>query len=148
MTAVELTPILGTDTGLKSALSAEGLPTTDLEEEGRVFFRAIDNTGQTVGYSGIEWCGDDALLRSVVILPAFRSRAIGKRLTEETLRRLDGVRTVYLATMSATGFFAHIGFVPVDRSEVPAAVLATRQLSGLCPASATIMRRSSAEKPA
>ena len=59
-------------------------------------------------------------------------------MVERTLAGLDG--DVFLATTSAVPFFVRLGFSEVQRASVPAAVLATRQLSSIYPSSATIMR--------
>lgn len=140
MSDIRLEPVPGSDPGLKLALSTSGLPTEDLEDAGRSFFRAVSSDDGTVGYAGIEACGEDVLLRSVVILPEHRGKALGKSLTRETLKAVDVSSAVFLATTSAAPFFESLGFVVVERADVPPAVLATRQLSDICPASATIMK--------
>lgn len=140
MSDIRLEPVTGSDPELKLALSASGLPTEDLEDTGRSFFRAVSSDRGTVGYAGIEACGDDVLLRSIAILPEHRGKALGKSLTRETLKTVNVSSAVFLATTSAAPFFESLGFVVVKRADVPPAVLATRQLSGICPASATIMK--------
>ncbi|MBD9649850.1 GNAT family N-acetyltransferase [Ensifer sp. ENS09] len=140
MSDIRLEPIPGSDPELKLALSASGLPTEDLEDAGRSFFRAVSADGGTVGYAGMEACGDNVLLRSLVILPEHRGKALGKTLTRETLKAVNVSSAVFLATTTAAPFFETLGFIVVERGDVPPAVLATRQLSGICPASATIMK--------
>ncbi|MGF6157316.1 N-acetylglutamate synthase-like GNAT family acetyltransferase [Ensifer sp. KUDG1] len=140
MSDIRLEPVPGSDPELKLALSASGLPTEDLEDAGRSFFRAVCSDGGTVGYAGIELCGDAILLRSMVILPEHRGKALGKSLTRETLKAVNVDSAVFLATTSAAPFFETLGFAVIERADVPPAVLATRQLSGICPASATIMK--------
>ena len=140
MNDIRLEPVLGGDAGLKLALSASGLPTEDLEDAERSFFRAVSSDGGTVGYAGIEACGDDVLLRSMVILPEHRGKELGTSLTRETLKAVNVNSAVFLATTSAAPFFESLGFAVIERADVPPAVLATRQLSGICPASATIMK--------
>lgn len=140
MTSVRLESISGDHGDLTQALSLSGLPTEDIDEPGRTFFRAVGSDGNTVGYSGVEQCGEDALLRSVVVLPDHRGKSFGKVIVVETLRAAPVSGTVYLATTTAGPFFSDLGFQVVDRADVPDAVLSTRQLSGICPASATIMK--------
>ncbi|MBD9374886.1 GNAT family N-acetyltransferase [Rhizobium sp. ARZ01] len=142
MNDIRLEPVPGCDAGLKQALSISGLPTEDLEDPGRSFFRAVTSDGGTDGYAGIETCGDAVLLRSIVILPEHRGRGLGKSPTKETLKAARESSAVYLATTTAAPFFENLGFVVVERGDVPTAVLATRQLSGICPASAAIMKLS------
>jgi N-acetylglutamate synthase-like GNAT family acetyltransferase len=140
MTSVRLENISGDLSDLTKALALCGLPTEDIAEAGRTFFRAVGPDNNTVGYSGVEQCGKDTLLRSVVVLPDHRGKSYGKMIVAETLRKAPVVGNVYLATTTAAPFFSGFGFQVVDRADVPDAVLATRQLSGICPASATIMK--------
>jgi N-acetylglutamate synthase-like GNAT family acetyltransferase len=128
----------GSDARLREALRAADLPTGDIEDEGRTFFKAVSGDGQAIGYAGLERCDGAYLLRSVVVLPAHRSHGFGRFIVETTLRDVDG--DVFLATTSAAPFFSTVGFSEVPRAEVPAAVLSTRQLSSICPSSATIMK--------
>lgn len=126
---------------LREALAAEGLLVEDLEGSDRTYFSAVGVDGRTVGYSGVEHCDEEtALLRSVVVLPEFRSQGHGRRLVELTLASTNPAADVYLATTGAADFFESIGFAHVERDSAPPAILSTRQLSGLCPASATIMK--------
>ncbi|MBZ7927558.1 arsenic resistance N-acetyltransferase ArsN2 (plasmid) [Ensifer adhaerens] len=140
MSDIRLEPVPGSHAALKLALSVSGLPIEDVEDPGRSFFRALSSDGGTVGYAGIETCGDAVLLRSMVILPEHRGRSLGSALTNEMLKAIDPASTVFLATTTAEPFFAKLGFVVIERGNVPPAVLTTRQLSGICPASATIMQ--------
>lgn len=138
--SIELVAVSGSDAEFKDALVRAGLPTADLEDEGRSFFRAVTSNGDTVGYSGLEACGNDVLLRSLVVLERYRGRGFGQTLAEAIIEKAGRDIGVFLATTSAAPLFERLGFASVDRRDVPAAVLSTRQLSGICPASATIMK--------
>jgi N-acetylglutamate synthase-like GNAT family acetyltransferase len=138
--AIALHEVAGSDARLREALRAADLPTDDIEDEGRAFLEAVFGDGQTIGYAGLERCAGDYLLRSVVVLPGHRGHGFGRAIVEAALRDVDG--DIFLATTSAAPFFSTMGFAEVQRSEVPAAVLATRQLSSICPSSATIMKLS------
>nr|WP_325262524.1 arsenic resistance N-acetyltransferase ArsN2 [uncultured Rhizobium sp.] len=140
MTDFTLSLIPPSDPQLRNALVFASLPTHDLEDDGRSFFALRDSVGAVVGYSGLEACGDDVLLRSMVIQPERRGEGIGRTLAELTIAKAAPGADVYLATTSAAPFFKTIGFDEVGRSYLPTAVLFTRQLSSLCPASATIMK--------
>lgn len=126
---------------LKAVLTSAGLPVDDLDEPHRSYFALVDADRGVVGYSGVENCGAGAvLLRSVVVAPEFRSHGFGRRLVELTLAGTPVGADVYLATTSAADFFESFGFARIERAAAPTAILSTRQLSGLCPASATIMK--------
>jgi N-acetylglutamate synthase-like GNAT family acetyltransferase len=140
MSTIRLEQITGSDADLKAALTDAHLSTDDIEDSGRTFFKALSADGQIVGFSGVERCDGDYLLRSVVLHPDRRGTGVGKAVVEVTVASLDPGGAVFLATTSAAPFFARIGFSEVQRDSVPAAVLATRQLSSICPSSATIMK--------
>ncbi|OWV97362.1 arsenate reductase [Rhizobium sp. R72] len=130
------------DQELKDALSAALLPTDDIDDPGRSYFRLRNAENKVIGYSGTEmWPNNAVLLRSMVILPAFRSRGYGRRLTEMTIARTPPASDIYLVTTTAASFFQSMGFTEVSRDQVPHAILSSRQMSGLCPVSATIMKR-------
>jgi N-acetylglutamate synthase-like GNAT family acetyltransferase len=139
LSEITLHEVAGSNVGLREALQAADLPTDDIEDEGRAFFEAVSGDDKTIGYAGIERCNGDYLLRSVVVLPGHRGRGLGRAIVEATLQSVSG-GNVFLATTSAAPLFSTIGFSEVPRAEVPAAVLATRQLSSICPSSATIMK--------
>lgn len=88
-------------------------------------------------------CGDDALLRSVAVDPAWRGHGVGRALVTRLIADAEGrgTRALYLLTMSAEGYFPKFGFHEVTRDAVPPAVRETAEFRGACPASATVMRR-------
>ena len=63
--------------GLAAALQGAGLPTDDLAEPGRLFWRFETAETEPVGFGGLEILHGDALLRSIVTLPPLRKRGIG-----------------------------------------------------------------------
>jgi len=129
---------------LAAALTAARLPSDDIQEDGRQFWRAIDEAGTVIGYGGIEGRGGDLLLRSVVVLPARRGSGLGRALIDALLREAKGAggKRVWLLTTDAADFFGHLGFERKDRGEAPAVVTQSRQFTALCPASAMVMARS------
>lgn len=131
------------DPGLVAALAAENLPTDDLTEPGRRFFVYCTLSGEVVGYAGWELYATDVFLRSLVVLPAWRGKDVGKAIVARIARRAfdEGARTAWLMTTSATSFFEAIHFKRVERADAPKAILDTRQAKGLCPSSAVILTR-------
>ncbi|MEO8846313.1 MAG: GNAT family N-acetyltransferase [Kofleriaceae bacterium] len=92
------------------------------------------------GVIGMQACGEVALLRALAVEPAYRDRGLAAALCERVFV-LAGERDIYLLTESADAYFARLGFEPIDRATVPAAIRATAQFGALCPASARVMRR-------
>lgn len=135
--------IAGDDPGFAAALRDAGLPADDLAQAGRTLYAYRTLAGHLAGYGGFERYGQDALLRSVVVPPADRSRGLGRNLLALLQRRAydQGVRQAWLLTETAARFFERAGFKTVGREQAPPAILATRQAQSLCPASATLMTR-------
>ncbi|MCW6511882.1 GNAT family N-acetyltransferase [Hyphomicrobiales bacterium BP6-180914] len=101
--------------------------------------------GTTVGFGGLEPYGTDVLLRSLCVMPIFHRRGIGRNITLLLMTRaLDlGARQAYAlpSTQESSAFFQSLGFAPIPRPAAPPAILATRQASGLCPASTPLLTR-------
>jgi GNAT superfamily N-acetyltransferase len=127
---------------LRAALSAAGLPIDDLDAPCLGLF-AYARNDRIVGYGGLEVYGDDALARSIVVALEHRGEGVGRRIVELLLAQAAGLgaRRLYLLTTNAERYFAGLGFAAIDRREAPAAILATRQMAALCPASATLMMK-------
>lgn len=139
-TALTLEAIDGNAIDLKTALDAARLPTDDLQEPGRSFFR-IKRGEATVGFGGYELHAEDALLRSLVIAPDLRGRGAGRYAAKLILKRAseDGARSAYLLTESAAPFFEKVGFTRIERADAPASIRETRQAASICSSSAAMM---------
>jgi amino-acid N-acetyltransferase len=106
-------------------------------------FWVAEHQGRVVGVAGMERYGDSGLLRSVAVAGEWRGTGIGRTLVDRVLDegRGAGVREVYLLTTTAEHYFPRLGFACVDRETVPAALRASAEFTGACPASAVVMRR-------
>ncbi|WP_062223268.1 GNAT family N-acetyltransferase [Aureimonas sp. D3] len=129
--------------GLVGLLSTAGLPTEDVAEPGRVFLRYATEGGEFVGIGGFEPLGAAVLLRSIAVVPEHRGRGMGGAITADLMQRGrgQGAADAFAFTTGERTFLAALGFRRVERTEAPAAVLATRQAMGLCSASAVLWRK-------
>lgn len=132
---VRLDPNALGDLGL--ALAAADLPTTDLKEPGRIFFRV----GENGAFGGLEGDGPDRLLRSIVV-PADRQRSglgslVVRALEAEAIAM--GVRRLHLLTTGAAPFFRKLGYQDCARAWAPNVISGTEQFRSLCPASAAYL---------
>jgi amino-acid N-acetyltransferase len=111
----------------------EALPTFVVAESG----------GDIVGVAGLEVCCDNALLRSVAVADAWRSRGLGRALVSRVVSDAEarGIRALYLLTTTAERYFPSFGFREISREEVPADIRETTEFTSACPASATVMCR-------
>jgi amino-acid N-acetyltransferase len=117
-------------------LTTAGLLTADLAE-GDTEYLALG----TEAFGGIVWCGDEALLRSIVVADRARRTGKGRDIVDHLLSRArrKKVQAVWLLTETAEPFFAAMGFVRRARDDAPPAISATSQFRTLCPASAALM---------
>ncbi len=127
---------------IKTLLDSSKLPSDDCDEHIGHFFVAEDR-GRIIGAGGLEICGADGLVRSIVITPEHRGNGIAKKIYQQIEDRAYGlgVSTLYLLTESAAEYFKKLGFVVKKRSETPKSIMQTKQFRELCPSSATVMCR-------
>ena len=113
---------------IEALLIAERLPANGLDEYLDSFF-VLSEGDKVVGCAGLEFYGESALLRSVVVAPERRRRDDGRRLVDTALAEAQrrGVRRAYLFTMYASPFFGRMGFREVSLEEFEEAVRASRQ---------------------
>ncbi len=97
--------------------------------------------GVIVCAGALEPYGEAALLRSVVVSANRRGSGFGAILFDEVsgMAKARGVDQLFLLTTTAAPFFAQRGFAVVARETVPAALQASHEFQGACPASATLM---------
>ena len=130
---------------VEQLLAASGLPLAGVAEALPTFVvaEAPDEGGRLVGVAGLEVCCDNALLRSVAVEPAWRSRGAGRALVSRVIADAEarGIRGLYLLTTTAEHYFPSFGFREIARDEVPEDVRATDEFRSACPASATVMTR-------
>ncbi|WP_394829155.1 arsenic resistance N-acetyltransferase ArsN2 [Pendulispora albinea] len=140
---MELAPAHETDLPeVERLLIAAGLPLDGLRDQfptGYVLAKGDD--GALVGVAGLEAYGDAGLLRSVAVVDAARSAGIGGALVTERLEHAAGrgMREVFLLTTTAADYFRKRGFRETTRASAPAALAASPEFAGACPASATCL---------
>ena len=141
--SVEYGPASPEDRGaIRPLLATFDLPSEDLGQSNQTFIVARDH-GRLVGCVGLEQCGDDVLLRSLAVDGESQRAGVGTALHARALAEASrrGTRALYLLTTTAAVFFARLGYVPVERANVPPLVAATAEFKALCPATATCMVR-------
>jgi len=126
---------------VRQLLESAQLPTVDLTHEHCRHFFFSGEADRPDGLVGLEILGDSGLLRSLVVRESGRGAGLGSALVEhvEQYARERKILSVYLLTTTAEDFFAARGYRIASREEAPPAIRATREFSGLCPASSTFM---------
>jgi amino-acid N-acetyltransferase len=135
--------ILNIDSELKALLQHCELPIDDLADSHARNFFGIRHNGQLVACVGIEPYADVGLLRSLAVASDHRHKSLGAFLLNyaEDNARNNGVKTLYLLTSMASAYFSARGYGLADRQRAPQVIKTTAQFAGLCPASATFMKK-------
>jgi N-acetylglutamate synthase-like GNAT family acetyltransferase len=125
---------------LEALLRTNHLPTEDCAEQLQYFCASYDGDN-LIAAGAIEPVAQYGLLRSIVVREDRRGRGLARSITSHLLdrARAEGRVAIYLLTETAQAYFADLGFVPIARADVPAAVCLTRQFVSLCPQSASCM---------
>lgn len=125
----------------RQLLQSAGLPVADLNA---THLALCAETGDHIqGVIGIEYCGDVALLRSLVISAAMRCAGVGAALVTALEANADaaGVTELWLLTVDADAFFARLGYQRRERADAPVAIQATQEFAVLCPDDAVLMSK-------
>jgi len=134
---------------IEELLTASSLPLDGVRNalEG---FVVAQSGERLVGVAGLEVCCDNALLRSVAVLPEWRSQGLGRALVTRVISDAEarGIRALYLLTTTAEHYFPNFGFQRIARDDVPEDIKETVEFQSACPASAAVMCRVCATSPA
>ena len=144
--AAEITPLVFEDASMQDVPAIEALLVqANLSIVGVrrhiAHFRLGKIDGRIVAVGGLEIYGEQALLRSIAVDAEQRNKAFGKQIVRDvclSAQRL-GIRDLYLKTVSASPFFAGLGFQALAYEQVPDSLKKSSQFRGACPASATVM---------
>src|SRR5437763_3892769 len=105
---------------VEQLLAASQLPLDGVREALSTFIVAQAGA-DIVGVAGLEVCCDNALLRSVAVHDAWRSRGLGRALVTRTIAEAEarGINALYLLTTTADRYFPTFGFRTIERDAVP-----------------------------
>ena len=126
---------------VKALLDAAHLPLDGLEEQFGDSYAVAEAGGEIVAAEGIEVYERSGLLRSAVVHPDWRGRGVGDVLTRDRIEwaRRAGLDRVFLLTTTAESYFPRFGFARLERAEAPTEIRMSREFTGACPATATLM---------
>ena len=124
-------------------IAACGLPVDDIADRELKSFFGCGSADEPAGVVGVEMYGDVALLRSLAVAEAARGQGCRRQLVEaaETYAQCSGARAIYLLTPTARDYFAHLGYMTIDRSQAPEALRGSSQLAGAGCSGATLMAK-------
>ncbi len=142
MPNVEIREATDQDTrSIRELLCEVKLPVESIDSGVTTYFVGIQDNS-LVSVAGFEFYGDDALLRSVAVLPALQKKGLGDQqadwMVHEAKRR--SIKRIVLLTETAEQFFAKKGFKRVDRRSIDnEAMKKSSEFAFACPASAVCM---------
>jgi amino-acid N-acetyltransferase len=139
---MDIAPIDAIDE-VTALLERSALPTADLSSDTAVRFFGIRDAGELVAVIGLEAHPPAGLLRSLAVAPGWRRRGLAHALVSfvEAHASAHGMHTLFLLTTTAEAWFRERGYAPAPREPAPAAIRATAQFSGLCPAAAAFLAK-------
>jgi amino-acid N-acetyltransferase len=123
-------------------LTGTELPIEDLtDEKMQNFMVARSEDKSMIGVVGIEMFQENGLLRSLAVQPAYRGRGLGGQLTREieSFARSNGIKTLYLLTLTAADFFSKFDYQVIQRDRAPESIQNTAEFNNLCPVSAVCL---------
>lgn len=150
ISSISLRPATPSDwPAIAALLEANKLPLDGAQDHLATYLLATQGK-EIIGTAGAEVYGDLALLRSVAIAPGLQRQGIGKllvsRLLQEARRRQ--IAKMYLLSVTAPEYFAQFGFKRGPRENAPAALHASAEFQGACPACAALMSLTLIDTPA
>jgi N-acetylglutamate synthase-like GNAT family acetyltransferase/thioredoxin reductase len=134
---------------IEALLLANKLPTEGAQAHLSTYLLAVANGEEVVGCAGAEVYGPVALLRSVAVAPGLHKQGIGRLLVQTMLQqaRARDIGSLHLLTVTAPEYFAQYGFKRDQLDKAPAALKASAELQGACPACAAFMSLTLREAP-
>lgn len=143
-TTISFEPASGGDVdALKPMLAAALLPSRDVVGPPRQRFVVARQDGRMLGCAGLQVAGEDGLVRSMTVRWTRRNAGLGTRLHQRLLfdAVLAGVRTLYVVTTTAEGFFARLGYRRVTPDQVPAELRRSEEFTAFVPGGGVVMSR-------
>jgi len=124
---------------ITKVLKEENLCHEDLSSPGVSIWKAANEI--PVGIFGLENHGEHAILRSVVVFSSERNLGYGSSLVNGAIEKAgsEGVKNLYLLTLTADRFFSRFGFEVIDRKSVPEVIASTHEFVSFCPDTAICM---------
>lgn len=125
---------------LTTLLKTVNLPFVDVDLDHQYFIGAF-NHQQLIGTAALEVYDQNALLRSVAVLPKYQNEGMGEQLVIEMENWAQShlITHIFLITETAQSFFKKKGYLFIERDKLPEAIKKTTQFRLICPASATCM---------
>lgn len=125
---------------IEALLNANGLPVAGAKRHLDAYLVAVQDD-EVVATASLEVHGDAGLLRSVAVAPAWQRQGLGRLVVDAVLTQASsrGLSTLSLLTTTASSYFEQRGFVLRPRATAPAALNASEEFRGACPASAQFM---------
>ena len=129
---------------VRALLEDSDLPYKDLTRAHIDDFLSLYDGERLVGCVGLERYEENGLLRSLAVASGYHGQGHGSRLLAaiEAQAAFEGVRTLYLLTITAEAYVSARGYHITERSQVPEVVGASSEFQSLCPSSAVCMRKS------
>ncbi len=114
---------------VEALLSASSISVEGIHEHITQYIVSRDKAG-VLGCIGVDRYGTTGVLRVLAVAQRARSAGLGELLISAIVAdvRLRGVESIVLQTTSAAGYFARLGFTPMNPADLPQSVRPARAL--------------------
>ncbi|HEX2065422.1 MAG TPA: GNAT family N-acetyltransferase [Candidatus Thermoplasmatota archaeon] len=121
---------------VRALLEEAKLPLEGFDTAAAVWVATVQ--GSVTGAVAFERHGGLGLLRSLVVAPSHRGCGVGGRLLVRAVRAMQaaGLSDAYALTTTIAPWLAREGWSELPQAKLPAALSASAELQGACPASA------------
>jgi len=129
---------------IKKLLESVEIPSDEIDAEATTFFVMRDDSSRIIACIGLELFTDAALITSFAVDPTHLGDGLGATLVDKSLEEAmhAGSEAVYLCTAQAPELFQNIGFVNIDRDELPQEIRGSYVFKNDCPFVAAYMKKS------
>jgi len=133
----------GDTPAIKTLLRSSHLHCEDLTQEHLHDFLVARDAEEIIGVVGLEAYEENGLLRSLAVKTSHRGHGMGRELVRHLEHHAGnrGVDRLYLLTTTADHFFAHLGYIRIDRETVPPPIQQTTEFTDICPSDAVCMTK-------
>jgi len=129
------------EASVKKLLRSSNLDSSDLTPRHLRNFFGVGIKEELEGVVGLELFDAVGLLRSLAVDSSRRRTGLGSKLVThaEDYARSQGIKSLYLLTVTAEDFFMHRGYQRTRRDDAPPAIRETKEFCEICPASSAFM---------
>lgn len=131
----------------KELLKDANLPFEDIYAENISLFE-LTHKNETIAIGGFEYYGNNAIIRSIAVIPSKQLKGTGSFLVNEleNIAIEEGIKRFFLLTTTAENFFKKKDYHIIKRESAPDTIQGSAEFKSICPESAICMTKDLTKK--